>query len=118
MRWKAVTVPRLASGWLRKFEELRERKVMVLFVSHDLGLVKRLSDRAILLLEGRVAAEGDPKQVIDRYSIAHRLSTIFHADLIVVLDEGRIVEQGRHEELIKRGGIYQKLYELQFKSKS
>jgi subfamily B ATP-binding cassette protein MsbA len=44
--------------------------------------------------------------------IAHRLSTVIHADLIVVMNEGRIAEQGRHDDLIKQGGIYQKLYTL------
>lgn len=56
-----------ANRCVRKFEELRKRKVTVLFVSHDLGLVKQLSDRAILLLGGRMEAEGSPKDVINRY---------------------------------------------------
>lgn len=46
--------------------------------------------------------------------IAHRLSTIRRADKIVVLDQGRICETGAHDELVNAGGIYQRLYELQF----
>ncbi len=56
-----------ANRCVRKFQELRERKVTVLFVSHDLGLVKQLSDRAILLLHGRMEAEGTPRDVVNRY---------------------------------------------------
>src|SRR5271169_5127890 len=56
-----------ANRCVRKFEELRARKITVLFVSHDLGLVKALSDRAILLLHGRIEAQGTPNDVINRY---------------------------------------------------
>ena len=56
-----------ANRCIRKFEELREKKTTVLFVSHDLGLVKQLSNRAIFLLNGRIQAEGTPKHVIDKY---------------------------------------------------
>ena len=45
--------------------------------------------------------------------IAHRLSTIQHADEIVVMKEGRIVERGTHAELLKMGGLYSHLCEMQ-----
>ena len=48
------------------------------------------------------------------FVIAHRLATIRRVDKIVVLEDGVIHEIGRHEELLARGGLYQRLYEMQF----
>jgi subfamily B ATP-binding cassette protein MsbA len=47
--------------------------------------------------------------------IAHRLATVRRADVIFVIEEGRVVEQGTHAQLLENGGLYARLYELQFK---
>jgi len=48
--------------------------------------------------------------------VAHRLSTIRRADVIFVVKDGAIVERGKHDELVKAGGLYAELCELQFQS--
>jgi lipopolysaccharide transport system ATP-binding protein len=63
----AVGDARFANRCLRKFDELKARGVTILFVSHDLGLVKRLADRALLLIQGRMELLGSPKEAVDRY---------------------------------------------------
>ncbi len=49
--------------------------------------------------------------------IAHRLSTIQNSDKIIVLHKGEVREIGTHEELLKLGGIYYRLYQLQYKER-
>lgn len=63
-------------------------------------LVQEAFDR---LMQGRTS-----------FVVAHRLSTIRNADEILVMKDGSIIEQGTHEELMKQGGFYQKLYNSQF----
>jgi ATP-binding cassette subfamily B protein len=47
--------------------------------------------------------------------IAHRISTVRDADLILVIDDGHIAERGRHAELMRQGGLYKRLYDMQFR---
>jgi len=49
------------------------------------------------------------------FIIAHRISSVKDADIIIVLDRGRIVERGTHEELLAAGGMYRRIYDVQFK---
>ena len=49
--------------------------------------------------------------------IAHRISSLKHADEILVLDNGKVSERGTHEQLIRRKGTYQRIYDIQFQDK-
>ena len=50
--------------------------------------------------------------------IAHRLSTIRNVDRIVVLHHGCVREMGSHSELLKKGGLYKRLYELEYRNQN
>ena len=81
-----------------------------------------IKDPAILILDDCLSAvdthteeeilKGLRKVMQTRTSIiiSHRVSTVKDADEIIVMDQGRIVERGTHQELIRRGGLYQHLY--------
>ena len=72
--------------------------------SVDTRTEKKIQDAMVKLMENRTSI-----------IIAHRLSTIQDADLIVVMDKGHVVEMGNHKELLEKQGVYEKLYQTQYK---
>ena len=69
------------------------------------------SESEALIQEALSRAMAGPTSIV----IAHRLSTILAADLILVINQGQIIERGTHNELLKRAGLYARLYETQFR---
>ena len=86
-----------------------------------------LKNPAILILDEATSALDNTTEILIQQAldelckgrttlvVAHRLSTIKNADKIVVISQGEIIEHGTHSELIKKDGIYKKLYSLQFR---
>lgn len=89
---------------------LRDPRILILdeaTSSLDAETESLISEALERLMKGRTS-----------FIIAHRLYTVEKANRIVVLDHGQIVESGKHQELLAKGGIYQRLYEIQFKNKA
>jgi ATP-binding cassette subfamily B protein len=75
--------------------------------SVDTQTEKLIQEALDKLMEGRTT-----------FVIAHRLSTVRRADLILVMDKGRIVQQGKHDELLKKGGLYREIHDLQLSDRT
>ena len=75
--------------------------------SVDSGTERRIEEATRKLLSGRSALV-----------VAHRLSTIQDADEILVMHQGEVRERGTHDELLSKGGLYARLYALQFEGQA
>ena len=69
------------------------------------------AESEVAVQEALARADGQGRTTL---VIAHRLATVQRATRILVMDQGRIVEEGRHAELVRKGGLYSRLAELQF----
>jgi ATP-binding cassette subfamily B multidrug efflux pump len=123
-----------ASGFIQRLERQFDTKVGERGSSLSVGQKQLLAfgralafDPKILVLDEATSSIDTETEILIRDAlekllagrtsilIAHRLSTVQKADRIIVLHRGRIREMGTHQELLRRKGIYWKLYQLQYK---
>jgi ATP-binding cassette subfamily B protein len=122
-----------ADGFIRELENGYETFIGERGVKLSGGQRQRLAlaraflkNSPILILDEPTAAldaetEAAVMRVVNRlrtgrtvFVVAHRLSTVRGADTLLVMQEGRIVERGTHEALVRQGGAYARVYQLQF----
>ena len=120
-------------GWADRFELPRKKPVKAFSrgMRMKLSIAAALShdSRLLLLDEATSALDAESERVVQaaldsamrQHSgqrttlvIAHRLATVQKADRILVIDQGRVVDVGKHADLVRRGGLYARLAELQF----
>lgn len=129
--WQAAEAAH-ADEFINNFSDKLEQQVGERGVKLSTGQKQRvaiaraiLKNPRILILDEATSALDSKSELLVQHAlkklikgrttfvIAHRLSTIQHADKILVLDKGRIVESGKHSALIKKKGLYYKLFSLQ-----
>lgn len=118
-----------ADGFIEKFPLAYEQEVGERGIKLSVGQKQRVAIARAILRDPRILILDEPTSALDpetesyittsleelmrgrtTFIIAHRLSTVRKADRIIVLQQGMVAEEGSHEELLKKGGAYARLY--------
>lgn len=122
-----------ADGFIERLPQTYDQEVGERGASLSLGQRQLLAfvralvyDPAVLVLdEATSSVDTETEEAVQRaldtlmdgrtaVAVAHRLSTVQHADQILVLHKGEVRERGTHQDLLAQGGLYRRLYELQY----